>query len=198
MKQSIRIETFETNSSSYHTLSIRKVSEKPIKREIVVGQDLVINNHINYKTIGWTESYSFIGTSSYEKAQLILRFIGYYLDDAFDDIEELKPLYEDEKGNWNIDKRRQAFKDHFYEFPLIQAYVKAVKRFIGEDKNVIIEFNEHSSPYIESVDDENKSTYEIFGVAEEDLSDVNKMTDVFYNIIFNPDVEMIEECESNE
>lgn len=198
MKQTIRLDTFETNSSSYHTLSIRKISERPAKREIIAGEDLVINNRIEYLCLGYTDSYLFTAESSYEKAQLILRFIGYYLDDAFDDIEELKPLYTNEKGNWDLAKREQVYKEHFYEFPLIQAYIKAIKRFIGEDKNVTIIFNEKGSPYIESVDDENKCTCEIFGVEDEDLSNIDKMTDVFYNILFNSDVEMIEEYESNE
>ena len=196
MKQTIRFWTFETNSSSYHTLSINKRSNKPKKREIIKGEDLIINNHIDYKTIGCTESYSFIGTSSYEKAQMVLRFMGFELENYFDELEELEPLYRDEDGCRDWDKYEKVFKEHFYEMPLIKAFVNAIKRYIGEDKNVTIEFNNSDDPYIETVDDECTSPSELFSV--DDLTDVEVLTDVFYDIIFNDDIEMTEECDSNE
>ena len=196
MKQSIRIETFETNSSSYHTLSINKKSDKPKPRQIIKGQDLVINNHIDYKTIGYTESYNFVGTGSYEKAQMVLRFMGYEPENYFDKQEELKPLYKDEDGYRNWNKYEKVFKEHFYEIPLIKAFVNAIKRYIGEDRNVTIEFNSSDEPYIEIVSDEGVSTSDLFGV--DDLTDIEKLTDTFYNIIFNDDIEMVEECQSNE
>lgn len=42
MRQTIRIKTFETNSSSYHTLSIYYSKDKPKQKQIIKGQDLVI------------------------------------------------------------------------------------------------------------------------------------------------------------
>ena len=197
IKQVIRYKTFETNSSSYHTLSIYKRSAQPVKKEIIKGQDLVINNHINYKTIGDTESYVFVGTSSYEKAQMVLRFIGYELDSYFDNNVD-DSLYSTEDRGWDWNIREKLFKDMFYDFPLIKAFVNAVKRYIGEDKNVTIEFNNSDQPYIEAVYNESAYTYQLFKVEKEDLTNVDKMTDVFYDIIFNPDIEMSEECDSNE
>ena len=75
MKQTIRIKTFETNSSSYHTLSIYYSKDKPKQKQIIKGQDLVIDTSIAYKTIGYTESYNYVAYNSYTKAQLVLRFI---------------------------------------------------------------------------------------------------------------------------
>lgn len=198
MKQTIRYNTFETNSSSYHTLSIVKKTEEPTPKEIIKGQDLIINNHINYKTIGYTESYLYTGIGTYEKAQMVLRFMGYDLERQFDKLE-YEDLYRDEKDgfrDWN--KYTQVFKEHFYEIPMIQAFIKAIKKYIGEDKNVTIEFN-NNNDLIETVSDEGKATYELFGVDnKEDLANVDKMSEIFYNIIFDDNVEMIEKCESNE
>ena len=96
MKQTIRIKTFETNSSSYHTLSIYNSKEKPKQKEIVKGQDLVIDTKINYKTIGYTDSYSYVAYNSYTKAQLVLRFIGSVIEEQLRDIVDCKE-YSDEE-----------------------------------------------------------------------------------------------------
>ena len=37
MKQTIRENCFETNSSLYHTLTIQKIKNEPLKREIQKG-----------------------------------------------------------------------------------------------------------------------------------------------------------------
>ena len=58
MKQCIRVETFETNSSSYHTLAI--VNTKNLReehREIIKGQDVEITSNVERETLGWSESY---------------------------------------------------------------------------------------------------------------------------------------------
>lgn len=197
MKQTIRIQTFETNSSSYHTLSIYNSKEKPKQKEIVKGQDLVINTKINYKTIGYTESYNYVAYNSYTKAQLVLRFISSVIEEQLRDIVDCRE-YSDERGSWVWDKKNELEKSVFYRVPVVEAFVKAIKRYIGEDRYVTIEFTNRNAPFIDYVFDECKSISEIFGVEEKDLSDVNIMTEVFYNVIFNDEIEMCEECESNE
>lgn len=197
MKQTIRLETFETNSSSYHTLSIYKNSSIPKPREIIKGEDLVINTKIPKKTIGYTESYSFIGITTYNKAQMVLRFMGYKLENQLDNLVDEKE-YLNEHGYWDHEKRNVCFEKVFYKAPLIQAFVKAIKKFIGEDKNVTIEFTCSSSPFIDQVSDEAESVADLFRVNEDDLTNVNLMADKFYEIIFNDDFVMEEVCESNE
>lgn len=197
MKQKVRIKTFETNSSSYHTLSIYYSKDKPKQQEIVKGQDLVIDTSIAYKTIGYTESYNYVAYNSYTKAQLILRFIGSVIERQLEDMIDPEE-YSDERGNWIWDKKNQLEKSVFYRVPIVEAFIKAIKRYIGEDRYVSIQFTERSAPFIDYVYDESKSISEIFGVEESSLSNVDIMSEVFYNIIFNNEVEMSEECESNE
>lgn len=197
MKQTIRIKTFETNSSSYHTLSIYNSKEKPKQKEIIKGQDLVIDTKINYKTIGYTNSYSYVAYNSYTKAQLVLRFIGRLIERQLEDMIDSEE-YSDERGNSVWDKKNELEKASFYRVPVVEAFVKAIKRYIGEDRYVTIQFTERFAPFINYVCDESKSIDEIFGVEEKNLSDVNIMTKVFYNVIFNDKIEICEECESNE
>lgn len=197
MKQTIREKCFETNSSSYHTLTIQKIKDDIPRREIEKGKDLIINEKIVYKTIGYTESYCYIGRGTYEKAQLLLRFMGYELEDQLDELVD-RDSYQNIDGSWNYEERNSLIKDKFYEAPLIKAYVKAIKRYIGEEFNVRIEFSQKYPPFLETVCDEDKSLYELFGVNKEDLTNVDLLADRFYDIIFNPEIEIIEECESNE
>ena len=197
MRQTIRIKTFETNSSSYHTLSIYYSKDKPKQKQIIKGQDLVIDTSIAYKTIGYTESYNYVAYNSYTKAQLVLRFIGRVIEEQLRDIVDCKE-YSDERGNWIWDKKNELEKSVFYRVPVVEAFVKAIKRYIGEDRYVVIQFTERSAPFIDYVCDEGKSVSEIFGTEEKNLSDVNIMTEVFYNVIFNDEIEMSEECKSNE
>lgn len=197
MKQTIRIKTFETNSSSYHTLSIYYSKDKPKQKQIIKGQDLVIDTSIAYKTIGYTESYNYVAYNSYTKAQLVLRFIGRVIEEQLRDIVDCKE-YSDERGNWIWDKKNELEKSVFYRVPVVEAFVKAIRRYIGEDRNVVIQFTERSAPFIDYVCDEGKYVSEIFGTEEKNLYDVNIMTEVFYNVIFNDEIEMSEECESYE
>lgn len=196
MKQTIRENCFETNSSSYHTLTVREIKEDISRKEIEKGKDLIISDKIYYKTIGGTDSYCFVGRSTYEKAQLLIRFMGSTINNQLTELVD-KDLYVDINGNWNHDKRSDEFKKVFYNAPIVEAYVNAIKRYIGEDKNVIIGFTKDYPPFVEEVFDEGAYFYEVIHVQEEDLANVDKMADVFYNIIFNPSMEVIEECESN-
>ena len=197
MKQTIREKCFETNSSSYHTLTIQKIKDDIPRKEIEKGKDLIINEKIVYKTIGYTESYCYIGRSTYEKAQLLLRFMGYELEDQLDELVD-RDSYQNTDGSWDYEERNSLIKDKFYEAPLIKAYVKAIKRYIGEEFNVRIEFSQKYPPFLETVCDEGKSLYDLFGVNKEDLTNFDLLADRFYDIIFNPEIEIIEECESNE
>ena len=197
MRQTIRIKTFETNSSSYHTLSIYYSKDRPQQKEIIPGRDLIIDTKINYKTIGYTESYRYVAYNSYTKAQLVLRFIGRVIEEQLEDLVDEKE-YSDKNGNWDWKKKNELEKNFFYSTPIIKAFIKAIKKYIGEENTVYIQLTETSSPFIDSVYDESKSVDEIFGTEEKNLSDVNIMTEVFYNVIFNDEIEVCEECESNE
>lgn len=199
MKQTIRERCFETNSSSYHSLTIQRINREITGKEIVRGQDLIINNCkiCKSKFPSWSESYKTIARSTYEKAQLVLRFMGYDLEDQLESMVDSKE-YSDINGNYIHEKRNELLKSQFYQTPLIKAFIKAIKKHIGEEQNVIIEFTQNYCPYIEVVSDEGKSLYELFNIKKEDITNVDLLADRFYEIIFNPEIEMIEEYESNE
>lgn len=193
MKQTIRVETFETNSSSYHTLSIKKTQNITNECKIIEqNKDLVIDANIHYKKIGYTDSYSYTARTNYEKAQLVLRFLGSALEDQLED-----SLTDEEKA-LQYDDRMNALKEKFYDTPLIKAFINAIKKYIGETHSVIITLDKYYTPFYDATYDDNYYTYEVFNVSKGDLVDVDVMTDVFYNIIFTNDYEITEECESNE
>lgn len=206
MKQNFRIKTFETNSSSYHTLSIVNIKNTSENhKEITKGEDLVITSRVKRETFSYTSSYLYTAKNNYEKAQCILRFIADKVEEqlmAMVDRSEYVNLDEPEyiKGEWNVNRvdyeKYHALQDErFYQVPLIKAFVNAIKRYIGENYDVIIPERRN----LEGVYDEGKSLDEIFGLdSYEELDDVELMTNKFYDIIFNPDYIIKEECESNE
>lgn len=198
MKQNIRLQTFETNSSSYHTLSIIKKTNNDFDlKTIEKGKDLVIDTYIAYKKLHYTESYNFVARTNYEKAQLCLRFLASEIEDQIDDLSD-DSFY---KVNGKIDyfKMHEYEKQLFSKTKIVQAFVKAIKRYIGEDRNVKIELSLDWSPFIHCVTDEAKDVVELFGLkSHDDLESVSKLSNILYKIIFDDKYQMTEECESNE
>ncbi len=206
MKQNIRIKTFETNSSSYHTLSIINLKDTPKEhKEIIKGEDLIITSEVERETIGYTNSYQYIAESNYEKAQCILRFIACEVENQLMnmiDESEWVDLNEPEyiEGRWNsnrsdYEKYNKLQNERFYNAPLIKAFVNAIKKYIGEEYNVIIPERKN----LDGVSDESKSLRELFNLSSrEDLNNIELMSNKFYDIIFNPNYIIKENCESNE
>ncbi len=206
MKQNTRIKTFETNSSSYHTLSIVNVKDTSEEhKEIIKGEGLVITSKVKRETFSYTSSYLYTAKSNYEKAQCILRFIAYKVEDQLMDMVDKseyinldEPEYINGKYNSNridYEKYNKLQDERFYQAPLIKAFVNAIKRYIGEEHDVIIPERRN----LEGVSDECKDLDELFGLNNcEELNNIELMTNKFYNIIFNPEYIIKEECESNE
>ncbi len=127
MKQVIRIETFETNSSSYHSISIRRKSdaEKEVLEEIEFGKVTTLTGKIKYKTIGYTESYCFTSRTKLDKANMLCRYISARMDDLIYDLPEY-----DELSNIKDDKeRKEARRQLGLNQPLFTALVKAIKNY---------------------------------------------------------------------
>lgn len=200
MKQNIRLQTFETNSSSYHTLSILKLSDKPNNQHKIIekGQDIRINTDIKYKKIGYTESYSYTAQTNYQKAQVLLRIIAGYIDYEIMNKINSDDWHDGEFKAPNWDKYKKIFIDYLFKEPTIIAFIQAIQRYIGQDNKVEIEFNRESSPYLDTVSDDTKDIYEVLGIREDDLNNIQVLTDKFYDIIFSDEYEVTEECESNE
>lgn len=193
MKQTIRVETFETNSSSYHTLSIKKAQDTIEAYKIIEkDKDLEIDANIKIKTIGYTSSYSYTAKTNYERAQLVLRFMGSVVED------QLEKSLTDEERALQYNDRMDALKEKFYDMPIIRAYINAIKRYIGKTHSVTIKLDRGFTPFYDTVYDDNYYVHEIFNICEGDLVDINIMADTFYNLIFTNDYEITEECESND
>ena len=215
MKQTIRLKTFETNSSSYHSLAIIKQSkETKNAREIIPGQDLEITSKVSRRTMSWTSSYQFTARSTFDKAQTLLRFIASEVDNQCDEIvkeseytnydepEYLEDYY-DEKGCHHIrtnpkrhdyELRRKLIDERFYEVPLIKAFVNAIKKYIGEDKQVIIPEKRD----LDCLYDEGNGLDDLLMIPRYELKNAELLTKKFYEIIFDPDYILQEDCESNE
>ena len=191
MKQVIRKNTFETNSSSYHTISIIKNSNLKDKLKVIKpNEDLVIDTDINIDYLGDTSSYVFTARTNYEKAQVLLRYLASELDNQLDE------LFEKTGKDLSYNERQLWYKEHFYETPLIKAFIKAIKKYIGEDNEVEIKLTKSYSPFIEQIWDEATSFDEAIGV--QDLNDVDLVSSVLYSYIFEDDFLIRESCESNE
>lgn len=191
MKQIIRKNTFETNSSSYHTISIIKNNNLKDKLKVIKpNEDLVIDTDIDVDYLNDTSSYVFTARTNYERAQVLLRYLASELDDQLDE------LFEKTDKDVSYDERQLWDKEHFYELPLIKAFIKAIKKYIGEDYKVEIKLTKDYSPFIEQIWDEATSFDEAIGV--QDLNDVDLVSSVLYTYIFTNDFLIRETCESNE
>lgn len=193
MKQVIRIETFETNSSSYHSISIRRKSdaEKEVLEEIEFGKVTTLTGKIKYKTIGYTESYCFTSRTKLDKANMLCRYISARMDDLIYDLPEY-----DELSNIKDDKeRKEARRQLGLNQPLFTALVKAIKNYTNAD--VKFDFKTADwNDWFEPVWAENADLYDIIGTKETENEDV--LVEAYTKVIFDDDLEIIEECESNE
>lgn len=180
MKQVIRLGVFETNSSSEHTITICNINKYKYKK-IPKGKDLTIFPY-NYDEKEYC--YTYTARSNYEKAQLLLSTLGY---------EIIKQLYDvvpyDENRNY-ADIRKER-RQNFYNVPIVVAYVNALKRYIGEEYTVEIELTSDYEPFIDYVSFED-FTESILGIEKKDLTDVQKLTDLFYKIIFDDEMQIVD------
>ena len=183
MKQVIRENCFETNSSSEHTITICNIKDKKNK-EIEKGKDLIIKP-LNSSVMEDKFSYTYIAVGSYRKAQILLCLISHEVETQ---LCKLVPYTEERDCNEIVEERKQ----NFYNTPIIKAYEKAIKKYIGNRHKVIIEFTDEFDPFIDCISFDD-SLYEILGLEkEEDLEDITKLSEVFYNIIFNDEIEIID------
>lgn len=192
MKQTVRFETFETNSSSYHSVSIHRKSfkEEPKPWEITVGQPTELDGVINYKTIGYTSSYTYTSRTKLDKANMILRLLDGEINDWVWETEEYNNLpegmpYEVKK----VEKRKIALK-----CPILLAMKEVIQEYTQAD--VTFKFADRSGDFFPSVYPENFDIKTDLGVY--DIESMEQLTTAFKKIIFDDDFEITEECESNE
>lgn len=193
MKQVIRIETFETNSSSYHSISIRRKSdaEKEVLEEIEFGKITTLTGKIKYKTIGYTESYCFVSRTKLDKANMLCRYISAKMDDLIYDLPEYDKL-----SDFKSDaERKQARIKLGFSQPLFTALQKAIGNYTKAD--VVFEPNANTwNDWFEPIYGEDNDLYDIIGT--EDFTNEDVLIEAYTKVIFDDDLEIIEECESNE
>lgn len=196
MQQTIREFTFETNSSSYHSITIHKAGTYIPPKEIEEGKPTELTGEIVYKTIGGTCSYTYTSRSKLDKANMLLRMIAYYIDTDW--------VYEQEaytdiinKYEYRSVERCEAYIDLMLTSPLIIALKDAITNYTKAATTIKFDIS-RSSPYVGTASDYNYYLYEILKINEGDLEDIDKLTETFSNIIFNDDMLITEECESNE
>lgn len=193
MKQVVRIETFETNSSSYHSISIRRKSdaEKEILEEIEFGKVTTLTGKIKYKTIGYTESYCFVSRTKLDKANMLCRYISAKVDDLIYDLPEYDEL---EKIKSDYERKQARIKIGFSQ-PLFTALQKAISNYTKAD--VVFEPNANTwNDWFEPIYGEDNDLYDIIGT--EDFTNEDVLIEAYTKVIFDDDIELIEECESNE
>lgn len=193
MKQCIRVETFETNSSSYHTISIRRKSDKEKLEEIEVGKETVLTGKIKYKTIGCTESYSFVSRTKLDKANMLCRYISAAMNSWLDECSDYDNYIDEAKDS---DERKLRKREVGLKQPLFTALEKAITNYTNSP--VVFDFSK--SPrwdyWFDPIYDECKDLSDIIGTR--DYKNEEKLIEAYTNIIFNDDIELVEECESNE
>lgn len=195
MKQKIRYRTFETNSSSYHTITIYKESEdKEVLQELEIGKPVTLTGKIKVSYIGSTESYAYVSKTKLDKANMLLRYISTELDEWLrsqedNDSEYAKKLEGKDYLHQTIIKREKLL-----ECPLLTALKKVIEEYIQNE----VTFKFSDLEYFELVWDEAKSLDEILNIDRQLIFDEKTLISKYKEIIFNEDIKIKEECESNE
>lgn len=192
MRQTIRVETFETNSSSYHSVSIHRKSFKEEQRplELEINKPTVLDGKIEYKTIGYTSSYTYTSRTKLDKANMILRLLDGEINDWVWETEEYNNLpegmpYYDKKE----EKRKIALK-----CPILLAMKEVIEEYTQSE--VTFKFTDQGGDFFPAVYPEDfdiKTDLDIH-----DIESMEQLTKSFKKVIFDDDFEITEECESNE
>ena len=86
---------------------------------------------------------------------------------------------------------REERKQRFYNVPIVVAYVDALKRYIGEEYTVTIILTSDYEPFIDYVSFED-TTEDVLGIEKKDLTDIEKLTEFFYKIIFDDEMQIVD------
>lgn len=207
MKQ-IRFGAFETNSSSTHTICIRVNKPKQVDNNIPRNSSEVFKIY-DYEVCDGDELESIenILMSEISKTAFILKIIGCYLEDLYEDLDDkdFKKMYLDRCGKESININDPVeFKKSMSE-DLI--YTKWIKDVVYEETGTRIEFElKHvegsysnryfpytSVPYSEgSTDDEFFDS--IFGSLKEENE--HSFKSLCREIIFNKDIIIVDKDEA--
>ena len=186
MKVTIRYNTFETNSSSYHTVTI---SEKPTNLRYTLLEDMkqiLLDGNFRRDCIGSTGCYSTTAITNYEKANMILAIL-------VSDIER----YVDEKLDYS------GTKEEKMECALNSPYVKILMNAINRrvDAPIEIRFVDTYNFVDHAIYDEDSSLDDFLNLPEvEEIDDVDltPCIDKMEELIFNDSIDLKIDYETND
>lgn len=196
MKQTIRFETFETNSSSYHSIAIRRKSDEEKLEEIEVGKETILTGKINYKAIGYTASYSFVSRTKLDKANMLCRYISAAMDSWLDECDDYDDYINYINESSDYEERRLRRREVGLKQPLFTALEKAITNYTNAP--VVFDFSKTDrwEDWFEAIYDECKDLSNIIGTS--DYRNEEVLIEAYTKVIFDDDLEIIEECESND
>lgn len=175
--KTIRNLVFETNSSSTHSLTIRRLTDK--NRDIPRDIELNICKEVDYQG-------SDTIMTEMEKLRYMVEIIALQMDYEADrdyfGVDTYRYWGEKAKEGW------EKYKKHILEFPWLVWLCDIVK----EERNTTLVFtNDYSEnfPYISAFDSfEDEYPYEAIGLSKQDMYNEEKVKELFRDIIFNPNV----------
>lgn len=196
MKQTIRNNVFETNSSSYHTITIGKIKNREPLDNIVKGNPTMLSGIIKPKHIGGTSSYIHTSRNKLEKANMLLRYIAAEIDYTW--------IYNQKAYDELCDKYRYHDPEYREEYiKIIENYLplKILKKVISDytgEETIINYRTDIGSPYIEVISDDNQDLASLLSLHDSEMEDEDLLYAAISWIVLNDEVEITEECESNE
>ena len=175
--KSIRNLVFETNSSSTHSLTIRRLSED--NRNIPYDTELNICEEVAYQ--GCDTIMNEMDKLRY-MVQIIALQMDYEADNDYFGVGVYSYWDEKAKEGW------KKYKDKIMVFPWLVWLCDVVK----EERNTVLVFdNKHSTefPYISAFDSfEDEYAFEVIGLNKQNMYDEETVKALFKDIIFNPNV----------
>ena len=177
MMKSIRNLVFETNSSSTHSLTIRRLTDED--KSIPYDTELDICASVDFQGDD-------LIMSEMEKLRYMVQMVALQMDYEADrdyfGVDTYRYWGEKAKEGW------KKYKNKILEFPWLVWLCEVVK----EERNTTLVFSEKYNsnfPYISAFDTfEDAYVFEVLGLNKQNMYDKEKVKAIFKDIIFNPNV----------
>lgn len=173
----VRHQVYETNSSSTHSLTIRKLSSK--QTTIPENSEFDI-----CREIGFVSNETAV--SEMQKLRYLVSLVALYMEYKADHNEAFDDDYYGYYGEKSTAGWRRYQKDIF-SFPWLVWLCEVVK----EERDTILFFDKNVSdfPYISETDGfEDDYVWEVLGFSKEDRDNKDIVKEKFREIIFNPEI----------
>jgi hypothetical protein len=177
--KSIRNTVFETNSSSTHSMTIRRIPENEVKIPFGVEKYDICQ----VKELG----YNKVVVGEVQKLRYLIAFVASrIIEDVDDGVLELSEEYYSYWGN-KADLGWEKFKKNILQ----HFWVIWISEVVKEERNTSLVFDKvcDEFPYISEVYSfEDSFSYEMLDISRKDMNDEKRVKEVFRDIIFNPNI----------